>query len=296
MEKNDNILRTGWTKDVPIKYLNDAENKGHIERIEYETVDYTKDKKETIIKPANVYLPYGYNANDTEKKYDILYLMHGWTDTADGYFKRSNIKNILDNMIENNDISPLIVVTPTFDADNKEGQDWTRSVQELEPFYLDFENALMPYIESHYNTFANSTSKEDLIASRNHRAFGGFSLGGVTTWFMFEHDLKYIKYYIPMSGDYWGIEMFGGLYETVKTVDMLEDIVDKNKDYDYFIYAALGTNDARYDQVNNQMVEMLKRDKFKNNFVYYQVKDGYHDEDASDEDLYNGLKTFFKDN
>lgn len=75
--------------------------------------------------------------------------MHGWTGHAGDFFQYSNILNILDNIICNNDINSLIVVSATFDADNK-GQNWSRSVEELEPFHMDFENALMPYIESHY--------------------------------------------------------------------------------------------------------------------------------------------------
>lgn len=29
-------------------------------------------------------------------------------------------------------------------------------------------------------------------------------------------------------------------------------------------------------------------------FVYYQVKNGYHDYNTADEDMYNGLQEFFK--
>ena len=234
-------------------------------------------------------MPYDY---DESKEYNIFYLMHGWTGHAGDFFEYSKIVNILDNMIENKEIEPLIVVAATFDSENV-GQSWERSVEELEPFHLDFENALMPYIESHYSTYAKSTSKEDLISSREHRAFGGFSLGGVTTWWMFKYDLDYIKYFLPMSGDAWYVTTFGGLYYPKETVDEIEKVV-KNNDRDYFIAAYLGTRDARYDQVNNQMVEMLKRDTFNNSFVYYQVKDAYHDMNATDIDIYNGLKLLFK--
>ena len=282
-----NLERTGWAEDVPSSYKNKAKNQGKLEKIEYDTIDYTNNQK--ITKQAVVYLPYGYDEN---KQYNIYYLMHGWTGHAGDFFEYSNIINILDNMIENKDIEPLIVVGATFDAENT-GQDWGRSVEELEPFTKDFENALMPYVESHYSTYAKSTSKEDLIASRNHRAFGGFSLGGVTTWYVFKNSLNYVKYFLPMSGDAWYVGTFGGLYYPKETVDEIEKIV-KNSDKDYFIAAYLGTRDARYDQVNNQMVEMLKRDIFKNTFVYYQVKDADHDMNATDIDMYNGLQLFFK--
>lgn len=228
-----NMFRTGWAQNVPVSYKFKSKERGNVEHIEYETIDYL-----------------------------------------------------------NNDIEPLIVVAATFDAENR-GQGWSRSVEELEPFHLDFENALMPYVESHYSTYARSTSKEDLIASRDHRAFGGFSLGAIVTWYMFKHDLEYIKYYLPMSGDAWYVSTFGGLYYPKQTVDEIERIVGDFDD-DYFIAAFLGTNDARYDQVNNQMVEMLKRKVFEKNFAYYQVKDAFHDMNATDIDMYNGLQLFFK--
>ena len=283
-----NIERTGWAKDIPSNYKTNAKEQGKLEKVEYSSIDYTNNNE--ITKEAIVYLPFGYDEN---KKYNIYYLMHGWTGYAGDFFQYSNLKNILDNMIENKDIEPLIVVAATFDAENI-GQDWGRSVEELRVFYKDFENHLMPYIESHYSSYAKGVGDNDLVSSRNHRAFGGFSLGGVTTWSMFEHSLKYIKYYLPMSGDSWCIETFGGLYEPVKTVDYLENVVKQNRDYDFFVYSALGTRDARYEQVNNQMVEMLKRDIFKDNFVYYQVKGAYHDMNATDIDMYNGLQTFFQ--
>lgn len=91
-----------------------------------------------------------------------------------------------------------------------------------------------------------------------------------------------------MSGDAWYISTFGGLYYPKETVDEIEKIV-KDSDFDYFIAAYLGTNDARY----NQMVEVLKRKIFKNNFVYYYVRDAYHDLNATDIDMYNVLKLFF---
>ena len=96
-----------------------------------------------------------------------------------------------------------------------------------------------------------------------------------------------------MSGDAWYVSTFGGLYYPKQTVYEIERIVGDFDD-DYFIAAFLGTNDARYDQVNNQMVEMLKRKVFEKNFAYYQVKDAFHDMNATDIDMYNGLQLFFK--
>ena len=52
-----------------------ADKVGRIEKVEY-TTDVYEDGV-TYPKYANVYLPYGYDENDTETRYNVLYLMHG---------------------------------------------------------------------------------------------------------------------------------------------------------------------------------------------------------------------------
>ena len=99
-----NIERTGWAKDIPSNYKTNAKEQGKLEKVEYSSIDYTNNNE--ITKEAVVYLPFGYGEN---KKYNIYYLMHGWTGHAGDFFQYSNLKNILDNMIENKDIEPLIV-------------------------------------------------------------------------------------------------------------------------------------------------------------------------------------------
>lgn len=70
------------TTPVPSGYFQAAAQKGTVEVVEYESKDYTGSTAPTH-KPAYVYLPYGY---DSSKKYDIIYLIHGWTGNAQGYF------------------------------------------------------------------------------------------------------------------------------------------------------------------------------------------------------------------
>lgn len=47
--------------------------------------------------------------------------MHGWSMQAGDFFdrKKGNLVNLLDRMIENKDIQPLIVVSATFDVLNQ---------------------------------------------------------------------------------------------------------------------------------------------------------------------------------
>ena len=81
-----------------------------------------------------------------------------------------------------------------------------------------------------------------------------------------------------------------------ETADRLEQII-REKRYtasDYEIYAAVGTRDPIWDQVNNQLTEMLARRTFSGGNVRYAVKQGgRHDYDAIAEYLYNALPLYF---
>jgi endo-1,4-beta-xylanase len=110
-----------------------------------------------------------------------------------------SIKNMLDHLIENGEIPPVIAVSATFYNKNSD-RSFRGSDKELREFHQDFVNHLMPAVEGKYHTYAVSTSKEDLISSRDHRAFAGFSLGSVTTWMEFCYDPD-ITLFPAMIGD-----------------------------------------------------------------------------------------------
>lgn len=289
-ETNVNTLLQNYTvtAGVPKAYFLPARQKGRVRLIEYVTRDYTQASRPAITKKAYVYLPYGYDASDTATRYDTLFYMHGWTGIAGELFTVGGgfIKNMLDAMIEKGDIKPLIVVAATFDNEN-EPQDFARSVEELSVFHNDFRDALLPFIDSHFNT----------NASRNSRAFSGFSLGAVTAWYEFCYNNDLIKYFLPLSGDCWIMGTYGGRYRPKETADRLEQII-REKRYtasDYEIYAAVGTRDPIWDQVNNQLTEMLARRTFSGGNVRYAVKEGgRHDYEAIAEYLYNALPLYFK--
>lgn len=291
------IPQTGMTQAVPAQYMEPADQQGSVVRIEYDSLDYVRDT-EPITKTAYVYLPYGYDESDEETRYDIIYLMHGWGGQEGEYFTFGNgsIKNMLDHLIENGEIKPVIAVSPTFYNENSD-RSFGGSDQELRQFHQEFVNHLMPAVEGQFHTYAQSADSEDLIASRDHRAFAGFSLGSVTTWMEFCYDSEYIRYFLPMSGACWYYGGYGNYYPE-ETCDFFEDLIEEHglNERGYFIYAATGTNDTVRDQVEIQMAEMLERnDVFtSDHVVYYQKEGGRHDLNAVQEYIYNALPLFFE--
>lgn len=288
------LEQTGMTDPVPSAYLSAAQHGGSVQRIEYDSMDYA-ESGDPVKKQAYVYLPYGYDEDDADTRYNILYLMHGWGGHAGEYFEYANIKNIFDNMIANGDIEPLIVVSATFYHENS-STDFGSSEDALRAFHNDFEKHLMPAVEGQFHTYAKSTSDEDLKASRDHRAFGGFSLGSVTTWLQFCYNYDYIRYFLPMSGSSWYYGTYGN-FRIKDNVDFIESLV-KDNDLDsrgYFIYHAVGTQDQVKSQSIDMANEMLSREIFTpNHYVFYQKEGGVHDHYAVREFIYNALPYFFR--
>lgn len=145
-----------------------------------------------IIKKCNVYLPSGYNEDDKNTKYNVLYLLHGvggnryeWLEESGNVEEDFVICNILDNLIVNGNINPLIIVFP----DGRSAYDWTddsfnaEGTNMLGFYYFDYELRydLIPFIESKYNVYADikDTSLEGIAYNRMHRAIAGLSMGGM---------------------------------------------------------------------------------------------------------------------
>lgn len=65
--------------------------------------------------PLNLYLPKGYSKNKT---YPVLYLLHGFglSDKEDQWLPGIFSKELIDEMIEQREIEPLIVVSPLYGA------------------------------------------------------------------------------------------------------------------------------------------------------------------------------------
>ncbi|MBP0974421.1 MAG: endo-1,4-beta-xylanase [Oscillospiraceae bacterium] len=193
-----------------------------------------------------VYTPPGYDAS---KKYNILYLMHGGGEKETVIFEEFNLNNILDNMICNGELEPLIVVTPTFNKCS------------AQTFYKEFRASLVPYIEKKYSTYAaGDVSETNLKATRYHRAYGGFSMGSCSTWANIVHGgMEICAYWMPLSGDNWEANDAYGKSQTVANeIDRIG-----LKDDEFFIIASTGSDDIAYPNMAPQYEEMHKNSKFK---------------------------------
>lgn len=289
--KTSSPVVTETTAEVPKEFARACDHAGTVQRIDYPAKDYTSGEK--VTKPAYVYLPYGY---DETEQYDVLYMMHGWQMRAQDFLEQPvQIKELFDHLIDSGMTRPFIAVCLTFDAKN-EPQSYERSVEEFAQFHLELRNDAMPYLESQLATYADEPSLKGLKASRNHRAFAGFSMGAITAWHQFLFNLDLLRGYVIMSGNCWILGNNGGKNQPVKTVNALVKTIHKGwyKLTDYFIYACAGTSDPLYPDMDPQIQEMMKRQEFSGDNMIYALKEGgYHDLNAVREYLYNALPRIF---
>ena len=148
-----------------------------------------------------VYTPPGYSNSN---RYPVLYLLHGIGDTETGWSAKGAAPVILDNLIADKKIDPMIVVCPNGNA-SAGGRGGVRGGPTGAPgapaaapagtgtpaagdrggrgrggnadlagpgwsinFQNDLLNDIIPYIESHYSVFTDA----------GHRALAGLSMGG----------------------------------------------------------------------------------------------------------------------
>lgn len=303
VEKNQNSFDNNYNnisevKEIPKEYYGVANEQGKLEEFYYDTYESKtyEQKSKQLRKRAIVYTPYEYDEN---KEYDILYLMHGgWSNETTSLGTSNNpnsFKNIIDHSIQNGEIRPIIIVCPTYNNESSEDSgDYTLAYYTLTVnYHNELINDLIPSVENKYSTYAKSTSHEDIVASREHRAFGGFSMGSVTTWHTFVNNLDSFKYFITASG---AIDS-----------NLIDNSVQKQgyTSKDFFMMSFTGTEDFAGsgftslidDLLNKSSENFIAETNEQNGNLYFRVKTGYsHNGGACMTYMYNGLLGFWNTN
>ena len=131
---------------------------------------------------ALVYTPPHYR--DGGNRYPVLYLLHGWGGDENEWLELGRTAQIMDNLLSEHKIVPMIVVMPNGHHDRHSipdfypppsiaqlaplpprGYDITPSITNIAQSVVD---DLVPYVDQHFRTIATSSS----------RAVAGLSMGG----------------------------------------------------------------------------------------------------------------------
>jgi enterochelin esterase-like enzyme len=134
---------------------------GKLEMVEYESKTVGTRRK------MQVYTPPGYSP---EKKYPVIYLLHGIGGEETEWERFATPSIILDNLLADGKVTPMIAVMPNGRAqpnDRPEGNIFAQ-VPAFEKFERDLLDDVIPVIEAKYS----------VISDREHRALAGLSMGG----------------------------------------------------------------------------------------------------------------------
>lgn len=275
---------------IPKDMYAPASQPGTLQRFWYDSCGKQKD--------ALVYLPYGYESGS--QSYPTLYLMHGGGGDANEFFggleARTALKNLLDNAIATGYVQPMIVVAPTYMVEGIPGarRQIGEAVQLTHRFPEEFKRDLLPAIHANFRA----------VDSRYARAFGGFSMGGETTWSIMAQALREVWCVLPMSGDYWAVGLKGGKDFPVETADALIASIAESgvSPADYRALPCTGDQDIAYEALDPMVHELEKRQPWftlgetpdEGNLCYCLKPGGVHTYDDCYEYLWRMLPYLFR--
>ncbi|MEP6676260.1 MAG: alpha/beta hydrolase-fold protein [Ferruginibacter sp.] len=136
---------------------------GKVDTLMYDSKTVGTKRKTTI------YTPPGFSKN---KKYPVLYLLHGIGGDEKEWLNGGRPQVILDNLYADGKIEPMIVVMPNGRAMKEDRATGNIMAPDKVQAFATFENDLLkdliPFIEKKY----------PVIADKDHRAVAGLSMGG----------------------------------------------------------------------------------------------------------------------
>jgi len=134
---------------------------GKLEMIEYDSKTVGTKRK------MQVYTPPGYSA---DKKYPVLYLLHGIGGDETEWERFATPDALLDNLIADGKAVPMIIVMPNGRAqkDDRAGPNAMATAPAFAKFERDLLDDVIPAIQSRYSAYTN----------RENRALAGLSMGG----------------------------------------------------------------------------------------------------------------------
>ena len=288
---------------IPDEVRKPAVKQGKIEEFKY----MAHKNGRTFQKHARVYTPYGYKAKDKKTKYDVLYLMHGGGDKTTSFLTPPQdwlpLRNILDNLIAEGKMRPIIVVCPTFydDDENIGANNMGDAIALTRDFHTELQNDLIPTVEKKYNTYLEGTDSIAVTKSRDHRAYGGFSMGALSTWYQLAYGVNAVKHFLPLSGDIWAYNEKGEKQDAKFAAEWMNSMLEKSPfAHDFEVYGYTGTKDIAGNpekatvEALHKYAPLFRYATPDANLRFSMKKDGEHFYGHINEYLYYALPLIYK--
>ena len=237
---------------------------GKIDTITYSSKTVGNSRK------ALIYTPPGYSR---EKKYPVLYLLHGIGGDEKEWLNGGQPQVILDNLYAENKVMPMIVVLPNGRAikdDRATGNIMAADkVQAFATFEKDLLNDLIPFIEKKY----------PVLKDAEHRAIAGLSMGGGQS----------LNFGLGNLNKFAWVGGFSSAPNTKKPEELVPNVDDAKLKLK-LLWISCGDKDG--------LISFSKRthDFLKTNNIphIYYVDHGYHDFNVWKNSLYMYAQLLFK--
>ena len=184
-----------------------------------------------------VYTPPGYNRTITDK-YPVLYLQHGAGEDETGWVKQGHLDIIMDNLLAEKKIVPMIVVTTNMYIINDIGRGYnTESSNHFMDLFKDeLIDVIIPFMEKNYRIYTD----------RGHRAVAGLSMGGGTSFRigMLNPD-KFAWVGVFSSSAFRGTN--GNIFDAEKQIPGILTNPDKFNKQLSLLYISSGEQDRSYE-------------------------------------------------
>ena len=268
--------KAGAPADKPFDDGLTTDQRGTVKSIYYPTKDYTATTNaKTYNKHAWVYLPAGYDAADTETKYPVFILLHGFGQNENSWGmsdigRGGKIKCIMDRGMANGDVEKFILVCATGVASQNwgSGEGGNGAGQDMDGFNAfggELRNDLLPYIRANYN----------VAEGRDNVALAGLSMGGGQTMDIgIGQSLDLISYFGAFSA-----AIFNSAEEYIPSVEKAFPELDIN-----YLYMICGDADDLVINGVRGVVDYIETngwdklgEKGKERFTYVEVPGGTHD-------------------
>jgi enterochelin esterase-like enzyme len=237
---------------------------GDLKAVWYDSPTVGKDQRRMFI-----YTPPNYDKSN--KKYPVLYLLHGGGGDEEVWISRGRANYILDNLIAAGKAQPMIVVITNGDVNNTGAPlDRPANLPKKDNTGIGamaaglFETSLVkdviPYIEGNYR----------VLSDAEHRAITGFSMGGYQTQNITNSNPAMFKYIGVMSMGLFSMFRNDGSYDKANHIKQLKEL-QKNNPKVYWI--GMGKDDFLYKSVI-EMKKLYDEIDFK---YTYRENEGTHD-------------------
>ena len=225
-----------------------------------------------------VYLPPTYNTHiGQNKRYPVLYLLHGSPGQAHDWFTAGKANQSADTLIALGKIPELIMVLPDGNGQPGATSEWANSFDQHQLIESYVVNDIVKYIDSKYRTISDAAN----------RAIGGLSMGGFGATNIAVHHPDIFGSVITLGGYYYAEGGIWGNNTAYMQQNSPADVLPSNKQaWKLLFFLGAGTQDQPYYTDTQQFAHELDRLHIA---YHLDIQRGYHSWTIWQKQMYNAL-------